>query len=184
MSDRGGESTFTSSLRHGLGLPVLVSGIAGLVHLLVRRPREGFLLAIFPVAYYAAIGSGRTAFARYILPVVPFLCLSAAYVVGVVARWAAARASRPAWTPALTAALAAVVLAPSVWSTWQFLNRLAKDDSRVLAARWIVDSVSRWRHHRAGGTCIDVLVFPALGGQPARALRTPRQSIQPTIDPT
>ena len=35
----------TSSLRYGLGLPLLLTGLAGLVHLLVRRPREGLLLA-------------------------------------------------------------------------------------------------------------------------------------------
>lgn len=127
----------SSSLRYGLGLPLLLTGIAGLAHLLVSRPREGLLLASFPLAYYAVIGSGRTAFARYILPVVPFLCLSAAYSVGVVARWAAARIARPGWTPALTALLAVLVVAPSVWTTGRFLDRLAENDSRVMAARWI-----------------------------------------------
>jgi hypothetical protein len=128
----------TSSLRHGLGLPLLLAGTAGLIRLVIHRPREGLLLATFPVTYYAVIGSGRTAFARYILPAVPFLCLSAGYLIGDFARRIAARRLRPAWTPVLTAALTAAVLAPSMWSTWQFLDRLEEEDSRVLAARWIV----------------------------------------------
>jgi 4-amino-4-deoxy-L-arabinose transferase-like glycosyltransferase len=159
----------TSSLRYGLGLPLLLAGIAGLVHLLVRRPREGLLLASFPLAYYVVIGSGRTTFARYILPVVPFLCISAAYFLGVVSRWAAARASRPAWGPALTVALAVVVIAPSAWSTWQFLDRLAKDDSRVLAARWIADRFPDGASIGQAGRVSTYLYFPPqMDDRPAR----------------
>ena len=44
----------TSSLRYGLGWPLLAAGLGGLALLLVRRPREGWLLALFPVTYYAA----------------------------------------------------------------------------------------------------------------------------------
>jgi hypothetical protein len=127
----------TSSLRYGLGWPLLAAGLSGLALLLVQRPREGWLLALFPVTYYALIGSGRTTFARYIVPVVPFLCLAAAFLVGTIARAASARISSGVRPPVLAAALATVVAAPSAWSTWQFLDRLAMDDSRVLAARWI-----------------------------------------------
>jgi hypothetical protein len=127
----------TSSLRYGLGWPLLAAGLGGLALLLVQRPQEGWLLALFPITYYALIGSGRTTFARYIVPVVPFLCLAAAFLVGTIARAASARISSGVRPPVVAAALAIVVAAPSAWSTWQFLGRLAMDDSRVLAARWI-----------------------------------------------
>lgn len=162
----------TSSLRHGLGLPLLLTGLAGLVHLMVQRPREGALLGIFPIAYYVAIGSGRTAFARYILPVVPFLCVAAGYVVGIVARWAAARWSRPAWAPGLTAALTLVVLAPSLSSTWQFLDRLSADDSRVLAARWIADRFPGGASIGQAGRVSTYLYFPPPTNTPSPRYET------------
>ena len=81
MLGRGWVVHLASSLRNGLGLPLLVAGLTGLLLLLWKQPREGVMVALFPVAYYAVIGSGYTVFAHYILPVVPFLCLTAAFAV-------------------------------------------------------------------------------------------------------
>lgn len=159
----------TSSLRYGLGLPLFLAGVAGLVQLLIRRPREGLLLASFPLAYYVVIGSGRTAFARYILPVVPFLCFAAAYFVTALARSIAARWSRPSWVSGLTAMLAALVLAPSMWSTWQFLDRLDEDDSRELAVQWVVARFPDGATVAQAGRVSTYLRFPPPAeGQPAR----------------
>lgn len=179
----GWQVHLTSSLRYGLGLPLLLTGIAGLVHLLVLRPREGLLLASFPVAYYAVIGSGRTTFARYILPVVPFLCLSAGYIVGVLARATAARWSRPSWVPGLAAALAALVLMPSAWSTWQFLDRLEEDDSRVLAADWIAARFPDGATIGQAGRVSTYLSFPPqTDNRPARYDTTTVDSIDDRPD--
>ncbi len=137
MVGRGWLVHVTSSLRYGLGLPLLAAALAGLVLLAWQQPRKAVLVAIFPVAYYLVIGSGFTVFARYILPVVPFLCLTAGYGVSVAAGWAAGMCRRPGWAPALTWALALAVIAPSAWSVVQFDRLLATVDSRLLAARWL-----------------------------------------------
>jgi hypothetical protein len=79
-----------STLRYGVGIPILASGIAGFLLLLWQDPRKGLLVALFPVTYYLLVGSG-TVFARYMLPVVPFLCLAAGYAVTEAARWLAGR---------------------------------------------------------------------------------------------
>src|SRR5262245_41663299 len=65
-------------LRYGLVYPMLIAAIGGFASLLVRRRRELILLLTFLVSYYVVLGSGRTVFARYMMPIVPFICIGAA----------------------------------------------------------------------------------------------------------
>jgi len=46
-----------------------------------QRIGQAAVVLAFPLIYYAVIGSGQTVFARYVLPLVPFLCLLAAVTV-------------------------------------------------------------------------------------------------------
>src|SRR5262245_43750907 len=96
----------TSSFRYGLGLPMLLAGLGGMGLLVFRSRREGTLFLLCPVAYFALIGAGQTAFARYILPTIPFLCLGGAFLVTEVARAISRWSSRPAAAPALAAIIA------------------------------------------------------------------------------
>jgi hypothetical protein len=127
------------SLRHGLGVPLLGAGLAGLVWMGVRRPAPALILGAFPVAYYIAAGAGYNVFVRYMVPVVPFLCIFAGYLVVEIA----SAASAPVRVPrvALAGALAAAIVAPSAWSAVQFNHLLTEDDSRVLAAAWVEQHV-------------------------------------------
>ena len=134
---RGWTYHLTTTLRYGLGIPLLVAGILGLPLMVWREGRRGILVALFPVAYYALIGSGRTVFARYILPAVPFLCLTAGYFVVTTAAVVTSYLHRPRWRiPAITV-MTAAVLFPSLLSVIAFDRLIARDDSRVLARRWI-----------------------------------------------
>ena len=102
-----------------------------------REGRRGILVALFPVAYYVLIGSGRTVFARYILPAVPFLCLTAGYFVVTTAAVVTSYLHRPRWRIPATTVMTAAVLWPSLLSVIAFDRLIARDDSRVLARRWI-----------------------------------------------
>ncbi|HEX7794407.1 MAG TPA: glycosyltransferase family 39 protein [Vicinamibacterales bacterium] len=84
----------TFSLRYGMGVPLLVAGLAGAGLLLWMEPRTGLLLLSFPIAYYVVAGSIRLLFVRYAMPVVPFLCVTAAYLVCRSATWVTSRAVR------------------------------------------------------------------------------------------
>ena len=86
------------------------------------------LVLSFPLAYYAAGGSTHLVFFRYMLPAVPFLCLSAAYLV---ARLPGAAA----------AAVAVAMMLPGIFDAIQLDRRLGRTDTRVLAADWIRDHV-------------------------------------------
>jgi Dolichyl-phosphate-mannose-protein mannosyltransferase len=137
MLGRGWFVHLTQSLRYGLGLPLLSAGLVGLVLFLGRQPREAMVIAIFPVTYYLVIGSGFTVFARYILPVVPFLCLTAAYAVAAAGEWIAQRVNLAARSTLLAWALAVLVIAPSAWTVVQFDRLLRRADSRVIVSEWI-----------------------------------------------
>lgn len=134
---RGWTYHLTTTLRHGLGVPLLAAGILGLPLMVWREGRRGILVALFPVAYYALTGSGRTVFARYALPLVPFLCLSSGYLVATIAAAVTNYLRRPAWRIAATTAMTAAVLSPSTLSVIAFDRLIAREDSRVLARRWV-----------------------------------------------
>jgi 4-amino-4-deoxy-L-arabinose transferase-like glycosyltransferase len=131
------QTHLTSSLRYGLGLPMLVAGLGGMGLLVFRSTREGTLFLLCPVAYFALIGAGQTAFARYILPTIPFLCLGGAFLVTELARTISRWSSRPAAAPVLAIIIAALVAAPSLWSAIETDRLLQRVDNRLLAAAWL-----------------------------------------------
>jgi hypothetical protein len=132
---RGWQYHLTHSLPYGLGVPVFVAGIAGIWPTAKYFPRQAIVLGAFAAAFYGLIGSGQTVFFRYVLPLVPILCLSAAIAAERVSLWLA---SRTAITPGAAAAavglmVGGVGLVNSVW----FDVVLSRTDSRVLASRWL-----------------------------------------------
>jgi dolichyl-phosphate-mannose-protein mannosyltransferase len=136
----------TFSFRYGMGVPLLAAGLAGAVLLLWREARTGLLLLSFPLAYYAVAGSIRLLFVRYAMPIVPFLCVTAAYLVCCSATWIAARASRSREQLKPVSAVVAAVLAvaivwPSAVDVWGFDRIIHATDNRVVVAQWFFDHV-------------------------------------------
>ncbi len=128
------------SLRYGLGLPLLATGLAGSVLVLARETRTGVLLLSFPLAYFAVAGSLEYLFFRYTMPVVPFLAIAAARAV----TWAVDQTPAVRWprvSAVLTAAVATAIVWPSAVSTWQFDRIISQPDSRVVLVRWFTENV-------------------------------------------
>jgi hypothetical protein len=130
---------FRFSLVHGLGMPLLAASILGIGVAARRDPKAALLLGSFPAAYYLVAGASANVFVRYMIPIVPFLCLFAAVAVDAVSL-AAARATggRQGF---VGVALVVAVVAPSAWSVFQFDRILAREDSRVIAAKWVMENV-------------------------------------------
>jgi len=128
-----------SSLRYGIGVPMLVAGLGGMGMLVLRRPRDGVLFLLCPVSYFAVIGAGQSAFARYILPTIPFLCMSGAFLVTEIAHGIGRLSGKRAAAPALVAIIAALVAAPSFWSAIETDRLLERADNRLIAAAWLRD---------------------------------------------
>jgi 4-amino-4-deoxy-L-arabinose transferase-like glycosyltransferase len=71
----------TRSLPDGLGLPLAVLAVAGVVWAVGRHTPEDGLLLVFTVSYYLLIGGAEIKFARYLVPVLPALVILAARVL-------------------------------------------------------------------------------------------------------
>lgn len=125
------------SLPFGIGITAFAAAIAGIVPLARRYPRHGFVLGSFVVAVYSIIGSGYAVFFRYILPIVPILCLAAAVAVRRGAAWLASRAEVS--HRATLAALLFLTVGPGLVSSAWLDALLARTDTRVIAGRWLVE---------------------------------------------
>ncbi len=66
------------SLRYGLGLPLLIAGIAGFFWSIKKRSKVDQVLLAFFLIYYIASGFSAVRFARYMIPIIPLLCIFAA----------------------------------------------------------------------------------------------------------
>jgi hypothetical protein len=149
MVSRGWTQHARVSLPAALGWPIYLAGVAGTVGLLAMRFRQSAVLLAFPLAYYAVAGSGYTVFARYMIPELPFLCISAAWLAVTAVR-ALLRATSPlvrhaplhvvrasaTYLPHLAlAAVALVMVAPSARQVFRLDQVLARTDNRVIVAR-------------------------------------------------
>jgi hypothetical protein len=123
-----------------VGWPVYIAGVAGAALLLVARLRQSAVVLAFPLAYYLVAGQGHGVFARYILPMLPFVCLCAAWLTVETARRLTAARSTTART-ALTVVFALALVAPSAYKTVLLDRLLATTDNRALTGRALLDIV-------------------------------------------
>jgi 4-amino-4-deoxy-L-arabinose transferase-like glycosyltransferase len=129
------------SLRYGLGLPLLALGMAGAAVMVRRDWRAATVFWSYPAACFAVAGAINNLYTRYMVSVVPFLCIAAAMAAAAVARAVHVRFGRAAAAVVIAAATCAVV--PSASSVIGFNRVLAQVDNRVLAANWVERNVPR-----------------------------------------
>ena len=132
-----------NSLRYGLGLPLLIGGLGGAALLAVRMPGIAVLLLAFPVAYYSVAGGLGKLFYRYTIPIVPFLCLTAGYLVwqaGILAGSLSPGARRRFATSTMLA-LTTIFIAPSALNVWRFDRIVNRTDNRVVVSEWFEQHV-------------------------------------------
>ena len=147
---RGWLYHLTRSLPYGAGPLTSAAALAGIPFLLLRHRRHAFVLGVFALTFYAAIGSGYTVFFRYVLPLVPVICVLAAIGVRHGAAWLAPRLRLA--PSAATAILAAFVAVPSLVNCIWFDVLLARTDTRVIAGEWLAARIRpEDTVHDAGG---------------------------------
>jgi hypothetical protein len=123
-----------------IGWPMFVAGVIGALALLATRLRDAAVLFAFPMGYYLVAGRGYTVFARYIIPVLPFLCIAAAWLVVTAVR-ELTKGTAPGVRDALVAAAALLVVAPSAQKALALDRLLATTDNRVIVARAVTGLV-------------------------------------------
>lgn len=124
------------SLWYGLGWPVWIAAIVGLFYTARRLGKTAYVFLAFPVLYAIIAGVGYKAPCRYALPLVPFLCISAAMMISQLHAWSARLVAKPvAGLLAVLITLAAAV--PSLACVIPSNRLFSAKDSRVEAAEWI-----------------------------------------------
>lgn len=144
----------TFSLWYGLGAPLLVAGLGGVALIAAISWKKAVMILTFPILYYAAFGPGHTA--REITPVVPFLCITAAFLLVRIAQ----RFVRPESTSRLVALVAIVLALPSIARDLAFDVLVRRTDTRVLAQEWIASHVAA---DDSIGQIPPVLIYPDVG---------------------
>jgi hypothetical protein len=130
------------SLPRGLTWPVFVGGLAGLVGVFVSDLRRSLVLYIYPLAFFAVVGSSWIAVARYVTPMVPFLALTAGWFFCRASAWAARGFGvSPAAARRLCAGFALTLCLPSLVEDGYLLHHLRATDSRREAADWVLGHI-------------------------------------------
>ena len=139
------------SLAHGLGIPLLVASLAGLATGLRQKPRVAILLAAFPLTWWVGVGMSHYVYLRYAVPMVPALCIFAAWALDAAAGRLELRfRGRPGVRILATGALALGLAAWPAWHTFQWDRLIRRTDTRVVAADWI-------EHHVPSGANIGLV---------------------------
>src|SRR5262245_57152010 len=118
-------------------------GIGAGVHGTVRGPdRLGWAIPVtFAGAYFYFVSHQSLVFARYLLPIVPFLSLMGAWGVMVLVRRTAAEISKPLLRDAAMAALILVALVPAATSAFAFNWNASKVWTTEQAYDWLSQRV-------------------------------------------
>lgn len=118
------------NLDAGLGLPLLLLSLAGIVYAIYRRRPEDLILAAFALPYYLVVGAAQSRYARYEIPLLPILAL---WAVRVVIEFAGARDPRRPAAVAVGVFVALFTLADTIY----LLRPMTVTDPRDQAATWL-----------------------------------------------
>jgi hypothetical protein len=138
--ERGWVYHLSRSLPYGVGLTTCVAALIGVIPMARDYGARAAAIGAFTLTSYVLLGSGRTVFFRYVLPLVPMVCLFAGVAVWHGGRWIAARTGLSVGMA--TATLIAVVAGPPLVNSVWFDVLLARTDSRVIAGDWLRQHVT------------------------------------------
>jgi 4-amino-4-deoxy-L-arabinose transferase-like glycosyltransferase len=143
---------YLKHLRLALGWPGSLMVVAGLAiggwRIATDRNRLRWVLAVvFPLLYFCFVSRQTIVFARYLLPLVPFLSLlAAAWVVAAVA-WMRGAGVPSRVRHALTIAVTVIAITPPAYTSVNYDADAAKVWTQALAYDWV-------RQHLPPGTTI------------------------------
>jgi len=128
------------SLLYGLGWPLLISSLAGIVMLFRRDIKKALIICSCPLIYYLIMGRWLSVLIRYSIPLVPFLCITAGVFWVFIVDKIIGR-GRPVANNAVFLLIGAMVMIPSINDIIKSDRLLAMMDNRVIAQRWISEHV-------------------------------------------
>lgn len=120
-----------NNLFYGMGWPLLLIALASVVYAAVRRERQDGLLAVFALPYYVLIGLAVVRYARYTIPLLPFLALWSGRMLDDLL------ASTKSTVRQAGVALTAVALLATAGFCLYFIAPMAGVDPRDRAVDWL-----------------------------------------------
>ncbi len=139
------------SLPINLGVLLTVVSFMSFMYLLISRVRKNLVLLVIPILFIVLLGSWKMRADRYILPVIPFLVMSAA--IGSVMVWdLILHYGRTTKLSGLLEAnkktvgvVATLVLAiPMLGNIVKYNNTISLPDTRTIASEWIQHNMPRY----------------------------------------
>ncbi|MGB3478371.1 MAG: glycosyltransferase family 39 protein [bacterium] len=151
------------SLFFGLGWSLLFSSLLGFLLLIKVNIRKFIILCSFPCIYYILTGKGYTVFLRYIIPVIPFLCITSAFLIGHVSD-KLFKSLKPRLNYGITYLLAVLIITPSAYSITRFNSLLTKQDNRLTTKKWIEMNIKEGSSiYQTGDKWGKIQLHPTLG---------------------
>lgn len=139
----GGDYGWTFYLRHalvpGMGIPLVVAALAGMVLAVCKKQRLAILLIPWIVISYLGVESSLAKpfpfFTRYLHGLFPFLCLMSAFALRSIAPPESSRTRRAVFIGAVL-----ICLLPPLIRT-SLINASLQKDTRKIAAEWINENL-------------------------------------------
>jgi hypothetical protein len=134
---------YLNTLVWGIGLPMMILAAIGLLAAIKRHQATDWIMLSFPISYFLAMSLSRGHFGRYMLPVLPWLCIFAinASLKVLPALWAgiANRVSEKArrFAPLIGSICIAAMIVPNAAQSIRFDWLLSQTDTRIEAKKWI-----------------------------------------------
>ena len=139
LDQNNGVLYYLWTLTWGLGwIPALLALFA-LGRLYRDEPRLLLVLAPAPLIFLIFMGIQSRFFGRWVIPILPFVCLLAAYLALELIDWGARR--HPRLRPTLLAVAAIALCGQGVVAVLHVGQVLSREDTRNSARSWMVDNV-------------------------------------------
>ncbi|MBN1405134.1 MAG: glycosyltransferase family 39 protein, partial [Candidatus Omnitrophica bacterium] len=133
----GWQHHITYSLNESVSFPVLLFGAMGLLFVLLRHKAKGALFVSFPVVFYLSLVFFSQSFPRYVLALVPFVAIGAAYFIfDVLGSYC-----KSAFSKVSLSLLAVFLIVPMFAFSIKSDALFSSKDTRVISANWIKDNL-------------------------------------------
>jgi hypothetical protein len=128
------------TLPYGLGWSLFGASLAGIAVAVKSDIRKALVVCLFPLLYFIPAGRGLYVTVRYMIPLIPFFCLTGA--VFVVAVCDVLTRNTNQWFKNSVVVIAAVlVISPSLYSVVQFDKLISEKDNRLIATEWVNENI-------------------------------------------
>jgi Dolichyl-phosphate-mannose-protein mannosyltransferase len=121
----------------GLGWAVCYAALVGILILIKLDLRQAAIFLAFPLIYYFVFGKSYTVMLRYMMPLIPFICILAAIGVLSVSNKLIDFVQLHSLKELVPLALATLILLPSAHAVTQSDRLLATKDNRLVAGDWV-----------------------------------------------